>query len=72
MLTGDYRAGASQAELVLPLSTGEELYMFYAAVALYETGNKEDARRLMEKARPKMVPGPFVDYYIRAILGSAA
>ena len=72
VLTGDYRAGASQAELVSPLSTGEELYMFYAAVALYETGNKEDARRLMEKARPKMVPGPFVDYYIRTILGSAA
>jgi hypothetical protein len=43
--------------------------MFYASVALYETGRKAEAKPLMERARPHMVPNPMVNYYIRVVLG---
>ena len=64
-----WRTAALQVGSVMPLATGEELYMFYASVAMYETGRKEEAKPLMERARPRMVSSPMVDYYLRAILG---
>ena len=69
VLSKAYQTAAAQIPSVTPLSPGEELYMFYASVALYETGRKTDARPLMERARPHMVPNPMVDYYVRVILG---
>lgn len=69
VLVRDYDTAASEVATVSPLGSGEELYMFHAAVAMYETGKKDDARRLMQKARPHMVRSPFVDSYVRAILG---
>ena len=58
-----------QVPVVTPLMRGEELYMFYASVALFETGRHDEARLFMQKARPRMVSSPMVDYYLKAILG---
>ena len=69
VLARDWRTAASQVPVVTPLSSGEELYMFYASVALYETGRRDEAKLFMEKARPRMVSSPMVDYYLRAVLG---
>lgn len=69
VLARDWRGAASQVPVVTPLSPGEELYMFYASVALYETGRHDEAKLFMEKARPRMVPSPMVDYYVKTILG---
>ena len=69
VLSRDWKTAVSQVPKVMPLATGEELYMFYSSVALYENGQKEEARPLMERARAHMVPSPIVDHYVRRILG---
>lgn len=69
VLARDWRTAASQVPVVTPLAAGEELYMFYASIALYETGRHDEAKLFMEKARSRMVPSPMVDYYVKAILG---
>lgn len=71
VLARDWRTAAAQVPTVTPLGTGEELYMFYASVALYETGRHDEAKLFMEKARPRMVPSPMVDYYVKTILGQS-
>jgi thioredoxin-like negative regulator of GroEL len=68
VLASDWRTAGAQAALVAPFNAGEELSMFYAAVALYENGKRDDAKRLMERAQPHMSPSPFADYYMRVIL----
>ncbi len=69
VLAKDWKTAAAQATAVQPLAAGEELHMFYAAVALYETGRLADAKALMERARPKMASHRLVDHYLQAILG---
>lgn len=69
VLNKDFRTAAAQLTAVTPLNSGEELYMFYASVAMYETGRKEEAKVLMQRARPRMESSPLVDYYINAVLG---
>ena len=69
VLAKDWKTAAAQATAVQPLAAGEELHMFYAAVALYETGRLADANALMERARPKMASNRLVDHYLQAILG---
>jgi hypothetical protein len=44
--------------------------MFYAAVALQETGAGTEARALAERALPRLNRSPFVDFYAKKILGS--
>ena len=69
VLSKDWQTAASQIPKVTPLAAGEELYMFYSSVALYETGQKQEARPLMERTRRQMVPSPIVNYHLKAILG---
>ncbi len=69
VLAKDWKTAAAQATAVQPLAAGEELHMFYAAVALYETGRLADAKALMERARSKMASHRLVDHYLQAILG---
>ena len=69
VLSRDWQTAVNQVSKVTPLAAGEELYMFYSSVALYETGQKDEARPLMERARSHMVPSPIVNYYLKAILG---
>lgn len=72
VLARDWRTASAQVPVVTPLAAGEELYMFYASVALYETGRRDEAKLFMEKARPRMVSSPMVDYYLRAVLGPSS
>ena len=68
-LAKDWNTASAQLRLLSPLARGEELYMFYASMTMYETGHTEDAKPLLERARPRIVSSPLVDYYVRAILG---
>jgi hypothetical protein len=69
-LTKDWTQGAALLEQLEPFSDGEEPSMFYAAVSLYESGNRESSRVLMKRARPRIVSSPFVDLYTKKILGT--
>jgi len=66
----DWPASAAQLKYLEPFAEGEEPWMFYGAVASYETGNLEGARALLRRARPKIAQNPFVEYYTRKILGT--
>lgn len=64
----DWKQVAAEAQALAPFRAGEEPSMFYAAVGLYETGRKDEAKPLMEKARPAITATPFVNYYAERIL----
>jgi Flp pilus assembly protein TadD len=68
-LARDWQTAGAQVIPSSPFMTGEEASMFYASTALYENGKKDEARRLMLKARPRLQSTPFVDYYSNIILG---
>jgi thioredoxin-like negative regulator of GroEL len=68
-LSRDWRTAVSQVAGATPFKSGEEASMFYAAAALYENGRKEDARPLMERARPRLPSIAIVEYYSKMILG---
>ena len=67
-LTKDWKLSAAQVAHLSPFAPGEEPHMFYSAVALFETGSLDEARILIRKARPRLQPGPSVDYYTKRIL----
>jgi predicted Zn-dependent protease len=50
----------------------EPQLLFYLAVALHETGQAQEAARVLRKALPGIQRTPFVDSYIGRILGTAA
>jgi hypothetical protein len=60
--------GARLVSKLEPFRDGEEGPMFYASVALFETGSVEKARRLVEKAMAKLASNPYVEYYGKKIL----
>jgi tetratricopeptide (TPR) repeat protein len=64
----DWKQVAAEAQALVPFRAGEEPSMFYAAVGFYETGRKDEARPLMERARPAIAATPFVNYYAERIL----
>jgi tetratricopeptide (TPR) repeat protein len=64
----DWKQVAAEAEALVPFRAGEEPSMFYAAVGFFETGRKDEARPLMERARPAIAATPFVNYYAERIL----
>jgi hypothetical protein len=68
-LAKDWASANDQIRVLTPLARGEELYMFYASMTMYETGRHEDAKPLMERALPRIVASPLVDYYAKAVLG---
>ncbi len=68
--TKDWSLAAAQVPYLEPFADGEEPQMFYAAVGLFEAGKVEEARSLIRRARPKINPSPFVDYYTKRILGT--
>ncbi|MBI2213551.1 MAG: hypothetical protein HYU52_07885 [Acidobacteria bacterium] len=68
-LARDWRTGESQISLVEPFRKGEDRYRFYAAVVLFETGKLEPARTLMAQAAPSLASSPYVDHYVKVILG---
>ncbi len=70
-LLKDWNECNAQTALLEPFADGEEVSMFYAAVALRETGSIASARALVVRARPFLKPSRFVDWYTKEILGSA-
>jgi len=70
VLTKDWRVAVARVAAIKPFREGEEPWMFYGAVALQETGATAEARELAEKALPRLVKSPFVDFYARRILGT--
>ena len=70
LLTKDYRLAVEQGALLAPFREGEDVSMFYAAVALFETGKKAEAKALAERAVPKLKTSVYVEYYARKILGT--
>jgi lipopolysaccharide biosynthesis regulator YciM len=69
-LTKDWEQCNAQSAALEPFAEGEEVYMFYAAVALRETGSVATARALVKRARPWLVSSAFVEYYTKEILGN--
>lgn len=67
--THQWLIAASQVKHLEPFKTGEEVTMFYAAIALYQTGKIADARPLLERSLPGVNPSPYVDSYRQKILG---
>ena len=71
VLTKDWGAAVAQLAVIRPFQAGEEPSMFYAAVALEETGAGSEAHALIEAALPTLKRTPFIDFYAKKILGSA-
>ncbi|MGK2855998.1 MAG: hypothetical protein ACSLFQ_02200 [Thermoanaerobaculia bacterium] len=69
-LARDWRTGSAQLSLVEPFRDGEDRYRFYAAVVLFELGRADEAKPLMEAAAPKLARSPFVEHYVKAVLGT--
>jgi hypothetical protein len=67
-LARDWRTAVAQIPVVDPFKAGEERYMFYASASLYEVGRKDEAKPLMKRALPKLMPSPFVDHYSKVVL----
>jgi protein involved in temperature-dependent protein secretion len=67
-LNRSYKAAVAQLSLVEPLGDNEGPSLFYAAVALYETGHSKEARSYLGRAMPN-VSGLLVDEYSTKILG---
>ncbi|MGH9366287.1 MAG: hypothetical protein ACRD3M_01275, partial [Thermoanaerobaculia bacterium] len=67
-LSGDWKTGAAQVPLVSPLREREGPSMFYAAVVLYESGRRDEARLYMEKAKSRIQSVPYVADYEKKIL----
>lgn len=69
-LMKDWNECNAQTAILEPFADGEEPTMFYAAVALRETGSVASARALVQRARPFLKSSPFVDWYTKEILGN--
>lgn len=70
-LSKDWKLAAAQVSRIEPFVEGEEPAMFYAAVALFETGSREAAKILLNRARPRLQASAFIDSYARRILGGS-
>jgi hypothetical protein len=68
ILAKEWKRAAEHAAGLSPFRDGEELQMFYAAVAMYETGNADEARVLMRRAYPRITRSGFVEYYAAKLL----
>ncbi len=51
--------------------SGRPELLFYLAVALYESGDREESARILKRALPDLPSTPFVQSYAEKILGSA-
>jgi tetratricopeptide (TPR) repeat protein len=67
--THNWQTAVAQVPSLEPFKLGEEVTMFYAAVALYQAGKVADARPLLERSLPGINPSPYVDSYKQKILG---
>ncbi len=68
-LAKDWSGASEQIPLIAPFRDGEEPFEFYSAVVFFETGRLPEARKHLERARPKIMETPYTDYYSKKILG---
>ncbi len=67
-LARDWKTAESQIPLVMPIADREARHLFYAAVVKWETGNREEARELMLRAKPRLAGSAYVDQYLKKVL----
>jgi tetratricopeptide (TPR) repeat protein len=65
-LSRDYATAVAQVAAVQPFGGKEAASIFYAAVALFESGRRDEAREYLDRAKGS-VSGPLVDEYARKI-----
>jgi hypothetical protein len=69
-LSSNFPLAADQLPRLRPFTDAETAPMFYAAVSLFETGYVNEARQFLDRALPKIVHSPYVDYYAKKIYAS--
>ncbi len=68
-LARDWKTADSQIALVSPFADREARHLFYAAVTKWELDQRDEARELMRRAKPRLASSRYVDQYVRRILG---
>ncbi len=68
-LAKDWKIAAAQLSTLSPFRDGEEPYMFYAAVVIYETGDPDRAKPFLQRALPRIASTPYTQFYTKKILG---
>lgn len=67
-LARDWPTGAAQVKLLEPIEDAEGRYLFYAGVVKYETGQLEEAKEYMRRARTRINSSRYVDDYLSRVL----
>ncbi len=68
-LAKDWKIATAQLSALSPFRDGEEPYMFYAAVVIYETGDPDRAKPFLQRALPHIASTPYTQFYAKKILG---
>lgn len=68
-LAKDWKVATAQLSALSPFRDGEEPYMFYAAVVIYETGDPDRAKPFLQRALPRIASTPYTQFYAKRILG---
>jgi hypothetical protein len=69
-LSKDWKVGVEQVSELEPFQTGEEPSLFYSAVVLWESGETGRARIYALRARGRITPSEYTEFYMKKILGS--
>lgn len=68
-LARHWSAGEEQIRVLEPITEAEGRYLFYAGVVKYEIGDLNAAREYMRRARERVNASPYVNDYLRRVLG---
>lgn len=67
--TSNWKVAAAQVAALKPFVDTESVSMFYAAVALFETGRLTEARQLLDRSLPRLTRSSYIDQYVKKIKG---
>ena len=70
ILTKNWNLGAAQVNALQPFLDSEPVFMFYGAVALFESGRVAESRTLLNRALPRVARSAYVDQYASRILNA--
>lgn len=71
-MTSDWRTAMAQIGLLRPFVDSEPVFMFYAAVAMWESNRPAEAKELLDRALPRLNRTPYVEAYVKKILPERA
>jgi hypothetical protein len=71
VLSSNWLLARDQVRALQPFNNSEPVFMFYGAVALFETGNVAAAREILTRALPRLTRTEYVEYYVRRINGNS-